>query len=117
VSEWPGDEAFCYLTTTGRVSGRPHIIEIWFAHRNATLYFLADSGSQADWVRNLIANPAVMVRVGERQVSGVGRVVDDGAEGRLARDLVFAKYQPGYGGDLGGWRESALPVAVDVAAS
>ena len=24
-------EQYCYLTTTGRVSGRPHEIEIWFA--------------------------------------------------------------------------------------
>jgi hypothetical protein len=28
-------QAFCYLTTTGRVSGRPHTIEIWFARRGA----------------------------------------------------------------------------------
>jgi hypothetical protein len=27
----PGAEPFCYLTTVGRVSGRPHTIEIWFA--------------------------------------------------------------------------------------
>lgn len=25
------DETFRYLTTTGRISGRPHTIEIWFA--------------------------------------------------------------------------------------
>ena len=25
------DEDFCYLTTTGRVTGRPHEIEIWFS--------------------------------------------------------------------------------------
>ena len=25
------NEDFCYLTTTGRISGRPHTIEIWFA--------------------------------------------------------------------------------------
>jgi hypothetical protein len=24
-------EAFCYLTTTGRRTGRAHTIEIWFA--------------------------------------------------------------------------------------
>ena len=25
------DDDFCYLTTTGRVTGEPHEIEIWFA--------------------------------------------------------------------------------------
>src|SRR5215210_3089845 len=25
------EENFCYLTTTGRITGRPHEIEIWFA--------------------------------------------------------------------------------------
>jgi hypothetical protein len=27
---------------------------------------------------------------------------------------VYEKYQPGYAGDLRGWRESALPVAIDL---
>ena len=33
-----GDADVCYLTTTGRITGRPHEIEIWFAVREATLY-------------------------------------------------------------------------------
>ena len=35
-------------------------------------------------------------------------------EDDLARRLVTAKYQPGYGGDLSDWRRSSLPVAVDL---
>src|SRR5690606_17915662 len=34
-------EPYCYLTTTGRVTGRPHTIEIWFGHdgsRPDTIY-------------------------------------------------------------------------------
>jgi hypothetical protein len=37
----------------------------------------------------------------------------DGPEARRARDVVFAKYQPRNAGDLAGWREAALPVALD----
>src|SRR5688500_2310587 len=44
------DEPFCYVTTTGRVTGQPHTIEIWFAVRNRTLYLLAGGGHRADWV-------------------------------------------------------------------
>lgn len=110
------EEAFCYLTTEGRVTGRRHTIEIWFAHRNGTIYMLADDGRRADWVRNVMLQAAVSVRIGDHEVPGVGRLVTDDAEARSARDLVFAKYEPGYAGDLTSWRESALPVAVDLAA-
>ena len=36
-----GEEAFCYLTTVGRVTGRPHTIEIWFAREGSTVYMLS----------------------------------------------------------------------------
>jgi deazaflavin-dependent oxidoreductase (nitroreductase family) len=110
--------AFCYLTTTGRVSGRPHTIEIWFARRGETLYLLSGGGDRADWVRNLRRHPAVVVRIGRRQAEalpGRARVLDPGSpEDELARDLLVEKYQRGYGGDLSGWRRSSLPVAVDL---
>ncbi len=40
----------------------------------------------------------------------------DGAaeEDELARRVVTNKYQPGYAGDLRGWREASLPVAIDL---
>ena len=112
------DAQFCYLTTTGRVSGRPHTIEIWFARQDATLYLLSGGGDRADWVRNLRRRPEVEVRIGRRHgraVQGRARALDPGTpEDELARDLLVAKYQPGYGGDLSGWRRSSLPVAVDL---
>jgi deazaflavin-dependent oxidoreductase (nitroreductase family) len=112
----PGAQPFCYLTTTGRVSGRPHTIEIWFALQGDTLFLLSGGGARSDWVRNLLRRPEVTVRVGRRDAReriGRARVVDPGApEEELARRLVADKYQPGYGGDLSGWRRSALPVVV-----
>ena len=113
-----GEPPFCYLTTAGRVSGRPHTIEIWFALQGATLYLLSGGGDRSDWVRNLSRRPAVTVRVGRRdapELAGRARVVEAGSEeDELARRLVAGKYQPGYGGDLSSWRRSALPVAVDL---
>jgi deazaflavin-dependent oxidoreductase (nitroreductase family) len=114
-----GAAPFCYLTTTGRVSGRPHTIEIWFALSDRTLYVLSGGGDRSDWVRNLVARPEVGVRLGRRggaELAGRARLVEPGsAEDELARELVTAKYQPTYGGDLSGWRREALPVAVDLA--
>lgn len=106
----------CYLTTTGRISGRPHTIEIWFAHRDGTIYFLSGGGDRSDWVRNLIHRPPVTIRVEAGEMSGRARLVDQEAEDRLARELVFAKYQPGYGGDLSRWRDRSLPIAIDLEA-
>jgi deazaflavin-dependent oxidoreductase (nitroreductase family) len=109
------DEQFCYLTTTGRVTGRPHRIEIWFALHGATLYMLSGGRDRSDWVKNLERNPAVEVELGGAMFPGRARVVEaePEAEDALARRLVHDKYAPGYGSGLAGWRRSALPVAVD----
>lgn len=107
-------ESFCYVTTVGRRTGRPHTIEIWFARQGSSLYMLSGGGSQSDWVRNLQKTPEVAVRIGGRAFRGRARVVTEPHEDRLARDLVVTKYRPSYGGDLSGWRDRALPVAVDL---
>ena len=105
----------CDVTTVGRISGRPHRIEIWFAHYNGTAYLLSGGGDRSDWVRNLIANRAVTVDVAGVSLSGSGRIVEAGTdEDRLARNLVFDKYTPTYDGDLTEWRDTALPVAIDL---
>ena len=111
-------EAFCYFTTTGRVSRRPHTIEIWFALNGPTLYMLSGNGPRhrADWVRNLMKTPAVTVRIGDREFAGIARVVEDSEEDALARRLLLEKYEPTYSGDLSEWGWTALPVAVDLAA-
>jgi hypothetical protein len=86
--------------------------------RAATMYVLSGAGECADWVRNLRRRPEVTVRIGRRnagELPGRARVLDPGSsEDELARDLLVEKYQPGYGGDLTGWRRSSLPVAIDL---
>ncbi len=110
------DDDFCYLTTSGRVSGQPHTIEIWFALDGSTLYMLSGGADKADWVKNAQRHPEVSVRLREAHYTGQARVVADGAEDALARRLVVDKYQPRSGDDLMGWGRSALPVAVDLEA-
>jgi deazaflavin-dependent oxidoreductase (nitroreductase family) len=107
-------ESFVYVTTTGRVTGRPHTIEIWFARRGSTLYLLAGGGDRSDWVRNLRRHSDVRVRLGSLDTEAQARVVTADDEDALARRIVTDKYQSSYGGDLSGWRESALPIAIDL---
>lgn len=112
----PADDDYCYLTTTGRRSGRPHRIEIWYAADGDTLYLLAGGGRSSDWVQNLDADPAVSVELDGQDRVGHGEIVEAGDRAERARTLVFAKYQPRNDGDLTRWRDTALPVVIDVAA-
>jgi deazaflavin-dependent oxidoreductase (nitroreductase family) len=107
-------EDYCYLTTTGRVSGEPREIEIWFGLVGPTLYMLSGGGERSNWVRNLLREPAVTVRIGGVTQPGRARVVEDHDEDETARKLLFDKYSSRYGGDLDDWRSTALPIAVDL---
>lgn len=104
---------FCLLTTTGRRSGRPHTIEIWFAAHGAHLYILAGDADRSDTVQNVRAHPAVSVRIGEHTWNGAARIVTDQAEAALARALVPQKYA-GKEEGLVEWAITALPVAIDL---
>ena len=109
------NEAFCYLTTTGRVSGRPHEIEIWFAVSGITVYFMSGGGDRSDWVKNLRHDPQVTVRIGGIVFSGTAREVRDSAEDALARRLLADKYgEYENDGQPTEWARTALPIAVDL---
>jgi deazaflavin-dependent oxidoreductase (nitroreductase family) len=108
-------EEYCYLTTTGRVSGRPHEIEIWFGLHGRTLYLLSGGGERSDWVKNLRAQPAVSVRIAQHNFAATARLVSEAGEDRLARELLANKYdQWEEDQSLGEWARTALPVALDL---
>jgi deazaflavin-dependent oxidoreductase (nitroreductase family) len=107
------EEPFCYLTTTGRVSGEPREIEIWFGLEGNTLYMLSGGGDRSNWVRNLMGDSSVTVRIGETTFEGRARVVEDPDEDARARRLLLGKYGTG-GRDLSNWGRTALPIAVDL---
>ena len=106
-----GDLDFCYLTTLGRVSGTPHRIEIWFALHEGFVYLLSGDGERSDWVKNLIADPSVTLRLGEETRATTARVVFAMDEDGLARRLLVEKYRPRYSGELDGWSRTAVPIA------
>jgi deazaflavin-dependent oxidoreductase (nitroreductase family) len=65
------------LTTTGRKSGQPRVTPLQYEEINGEYCLGAARGLQADWVRNLQANPQVEVRVGARHLHGKAEVVTD----------------------------------------
>jgi deazaflavin-dependent oxidoreductase (nitroreductase family) len=89
------DVQYLYLTTTGRRTALPREIEIWFTERDSRFYIIAEHGEHANWVRNIRAHARVRVRVGDLQLTGTARLVDDEREPELARAvkaLSDAKY-------------------------
>ncbi len=105
---------FCYVTTVGRRTGRPHTVELWFAADGRTLYLLAGS-HRCDWVRNLEANHHVGVRLAGQHYPAVARLVESGTdEDRVARRLILAKYEKPGQHDLERWGRTGLAVALDL---
>ena len=109
------DEDYCYVTTTGRVTGSPHTIEIWFGLSANTLYILSGGGEASDWVKNGRKTRDISVRLADVTYHGQLRIVTEAEEDALARRLLLEKYAPPrYNGDLSSWGRTALPVAIDV---
>lgn len=104
---------FGYLTTTGRVSGRSHRIEIWFALHDGVVYLLSGGRDAADWVRNILVTPEVVFEIGDVRRLTRARVLEPGTrEDAIARRLLLEKYGGG-GENLDGWARTSLPVAID----
>ena len=98
---------FLYLTTTGRRTGLAREIEIWFTEREGRFYVIADHGENANWVRNIQANPRVTVRVGDRRFAGTARIVVDERDpdlAHVAKALSEAKY---------GWSDGLIVEVTD----
>jgi deazaflavin-dependent oxidoreductase (nitroreductase family) len=92
---------YLYLTTTGRRTGRPREIEIWFTQRGGRYYLVAEHRERAEWVRNLRAAPRVAVRVGRRSFAADARVVDAKIEPTLARAVrKLSEKKYGWGNGL-----------------
>ena len=109
------NEEYCYLTTTGRVTGNPHEIEIWFGARESSIYLLSGGGRNSDWVKNLLKNSEVRVRIAKTIFSGIARLVTDPEEEMTARYMLAEKYQEWENGrTLSEWARTALVVGVDL---
>jgi deazaflavin-dependent oxidoreductase (nitroreductase family) len=107
------DDGVCHLQTIGRVSGRPRTIEIWFATDGERVYMLAGGRHRAHWVRNLVADPQVRVRIGGVTLAGTARVIEGQQHEALARQLLATKYQGwSEGRPMSSWAADSLPVEI-----
>jgi len=96
---------FLYLTTTGRKTGLPRQIEIWFVESDGLFYIFAEHFDRTQWVRNIARNARVHVRLGDRAFPATARALEherDREAWERAQALARQKY---------GWGEG-LPVEI-----
>ncbi len=95
------DQRVLYLTTTGRTTGLPREIEIWFVVCGECFYLLAETGEAAGWVKNIRCSPKVTVRIGERRFDATARVLDRQADRKLWNEVAaIADRKYGWGEGL-----------------
>ena len=110
-------EQYCYLTTRGRKTGAPDEIEIWFCVHENSLYLLSGGMDKSDWVRNLLKDPHVTVRIAGQTFPAVASLLDDKLTEPLVRMAMAVKYNEWEGRSPSEWAKSALVVRVDVGVS
>ena len=82
-------KAFVLLETTGRRSGLPRHTPVGNGLVGDTFWLVAVHGNQADYVRNVRANPRVRVKIGRQWRSGTAvLLVDDDPHAR-SRTLPY----------------------------
>jgi deazaflavin-dependent oxidoreductase (nitroreductase family) len=88
------------LTTTGGKTGLAREIEIWFVECEGRIYILAEHHYKTHWVRNILANPSVTIRIGDERWSATGRVLSAKTDSEVyatVQDLALTKYGWGDG--------------------
>ncbi|MFI5352241.1 MAG: nitroreductase family deazaflavin-dependent oxidoreductase [Candidatus Binatales bacterium] len=79
------------LVHQGRKSGKSYEVTIWFMVEGETVY-LATSNSSRQWVRNILARPAVTLRIGGQSFTGKAEPISDEAGRAHVMELVGQKY-------------------------
>lgn len=65
------------LTTVGRKSGLPRTTPLQFEEVDDDIYIASARGQEADWFKNIQANPKVRVQLGRREFDALAEPVID----------------------------------------
>ena len=55
------------ITVTGRKSGKPVSIPVWFAFEGGKLDLLPVQGSDTQWYKNALKNPSIRIKAGKAE--------------------------------------------------
>ncbi|WKZ35126.1 MAG: nitroreductase family deazaflavin-dependent oxidoreductase [Anaerolineales bacterium] len=65
------------LTTIGRKSGLPRVTPLQYEEVDGIYYIASARGSDADWIKNIRANPKVRVQIRDREFDAAAEPVTD----------------------------------------
>ena len=85
------------LTTTGRKTGRPRTVELWFVYEDGVVWFMTArdrNGPTSHWARNLQANLEASLKIGRTVFRAKATKVED-TEARIA--ILMGAYRAKYG--------------------
>jgi len=80
------------ITVTGRKSGRPISIPVWFVLENGKLYLLTVSGSDTQWYKNVLKNPSIRIEAGGAEAELKVAPVTDAKQVSSVVEKFRAKY-------------------------
>lgn len=80
------------LTTTGRQSGKPRRVTIWFVYDEGRIYIQSGKDGRTQWYRNLLKTPEVTLDFGGLVVRGRAAPVEDPGEVDRVHGLFRSKY-------------------------
>jgi len=83
------------ITVTGRKSGRPISIPVWFVLEGDKLYLLPVQGSDTQWYKNVLKNPTIRIAGGGAKAELKAVPITDPKQVSSVAEKFRAKYGPG----------------------
>ncbi len=87
---------FLVVTTRGRSSGQPRHVVLEYRRHGSKYYVVSGWGERPDWFKNILADPTVTLRRGNRLYAARAQIVDDPTESWRAL-YQFRHRSPIYG--------------------
>lgn len=100
------DKHYVNLITKGRVTNKPHVVELWFVFRDGDIY-LSTMESPA-WLDNLKKDPAVEIEIQNKTFTGYATLTGDTKRIEAVIDAFYEKYGDEAGEMYGKREEQAL---------
>jgi deazaflavin-dependent oxidoreductase (nitroreductase family) len=83
------------ISVTGRKTGRTISNPVWFVLENDTLNLLPVKGSDTEWYKNVLKNPAMRIQAGDADAQVKVTPVTDTKQVAPVIEKFRAKYGPG----------------------
>ena len=83
------------ITVTGKKSGRPVSIPVWFVFDDDKLYLLPVKGSDTQWYKNVLKNPTLRIDAGGSDAELKAVPITDAKPVASVVEKFRGKYGPG----------------------